>query len=208
MDLSIEEAVQRGMEKNIDIAVARITPRLSDFTILGLEANYRVNLTSAAGNTRATAFPQQITQGITTVTTTMRENWSAGIAQNLWKGGGNYTLSWTNSRFDNPSSVNIRNPQWQSGLTATLTQPLLRGFKIDTTRASLQTNRISQQNDEIGLQSTTIGTQASVRNAYWDLVYSRAGGRSGAELATISPAGSSKTTRRGSKSARWRRSTS
>ena len=81
------------MEKNIDIAVARITPRLSDFTILGLEANYRVNLTSAAGNTRATAFPQQITQGITTVTTTMRENWSAGIAQNLWKGGGNYTLS-------------------------------------------------------------------------------------------------------------------
>ena len=172
VDLSIEEAVQRGMEKNIDIAVARITPRLSDFTILGLEANYRVNLTSTAGNTRATAFPQQITQGITTVTTTMRENWSAGIAQNLWKGGGNYTLSWTNSRFDNPSSVNIRNPQWQSGLTATLSQPLLRGFKIDTTRASLQTNRISQQNDEIGLQSTTIGTQASVRNAYWDLVYS------------------------------------
>ena len=51
VDLSIEEAVSRGMEKNIDIAVARITPRLSDFTILGLESNYRVNLTSAAGNT-------------------------------------------------------------------------------------------------------------------------------------------------------------
>jgi outer membrane protein TolC len=171
VDLSITEAVQRGTEKNIDISVARITPRLTDFTILGLEANYRVNLTSSAANTRQTDLPRVTTQGISEPTTTMRENWSAGIAQNLWKGGGNYAVSWTNSRFDSPSSVNIRNPQFQSGLTANLTQPLLRGFRIDGTRAALQTNRISQQNDEIALTATTASTQASVRNAYWDLVY-------------------------------------
>jgi len=39
VDLPIEEAVQRAMDKNIDIAVARITPRLTDFSIDGLEAN-------------------------------------------------------------------------------------------------------------------------------------------------------------------------
>jgi outer membrane protein len=171
VDLSIQEAVQRGTEKNIDIAVARITPRLTDFTIMGLEANYRLNLTSAASNTRNTSLPQQVTQGITEPTTTMRENWSAGIAQNLFKGGGNYTVGWTNQRFDNPASVNLRNPQFTSSLTASLVQPLLRGLRIDATRASLQTNRITQQNDEIGLTSTTVTTQANVRNAYWDLVY-------------------------------------
>jgi outer membrane protein TolC len=171
VDLSIQEAVQRGLEKNIDIAVARITPRLTDFTILGLEANYKINLTSAAANTRTTDLPRVTTQGIAEPTTNMRENWSAGIAQNLWKGGGNYTVAWTNSRLNAQSTVNIRNPQWQSGLTANLTQPLLRGFKIDSTRAALQTNRISRQNDEIGLNSTTATTQASVRNAYWDLVF-------------------------------------
>ena len=32
VDLAIEDAVARGMDKNIDIAVARITPRLTDFT--------------------------------------------------------------------------------------------------------------------------------------------------------------------------------
>ena len=171
VDLTIQDAVQRGTEKNIDIAVARITPRLTDFTLLGLEANYRLNLTSAAGNTRQTDLPRVTTQGISEPTTSMRENWSAGIAQNLFWGGGNYAVSWTNSRFNSPSSVNIRNPQWQSGLSANLTQPLLRGFKIDSTRAALQTNRISQQNDEIALNATTVSTQASVRNAYWDLVY-------------------------------------
>jgi outer membrane protein TolC len=171
VDLSLNEAVQRATEKNIDIAVARINPQLTDFTILSLEANYRVNLTSAASNTRATDLPRVTTQGITEPTSSMREAWSAGIAQNLWRGGGNYSLSWTNSRLNAQSSVNIRNPQFQSGLTASITQPLLRGFRIDSTRASLQTNRITRQNDDISLQSTVVTTQANVRIAYWDLVF-------------------------------------
>ena len=171
VDLPIEEAVQRGRDKNIDIAVARITPRLTDFTIAGLEANYRVNLTSATSTNSNTRLPSQITQGITKPTTSTTTNWSSGVAQSLWKGGGNYAVNWTNSRLNSPSTVNTRNPQLSSGLQANLTQPLWRGFKIDSTRAALQTNRISQQNDEIQLTATTATTEANVRNAYWDLVY-------------------------------------
>lgn len=171
VDLTIQEAVQRATERNIDIGVARITPRLTDFTIVGLEANYRLNLTSGVSNNRNTQLPSRTTQGITQATTSQTSAWSAGFAQNLFKGGGNYTVNWTNSRLNSPSLVNIRNPQFSSGLTASLTQPLLRGFKIDATRAALQTNRISQQNDEINLQATVVSTQANVRNAYWDLVF-------------------------------------
>jgi outer membrane protein TolC len=171
VDLGIQEAVQRGLEKNVDIAVARITPRLTDFTIAGLEASYKLNLTSATSNNRTTRLPSQITQGITAPTTSTTTSWSSGIAQNLWKGGGNYTLNWTNSRLNSPSTVNTRNPQLNSGLQFNLTQPLLRGFRIDATRAALKTNRLSQQNDEISLTATTAATAANVRNAYWDLVY-------------------------------------
>ncbi len=171
VNLSIEEAVQRGAEKNIDIAVARITPQLTDFTIAGLEANYRLNLTSSTSNQRNTRLPNFTTQGILTPTTSTLTSWSGGIAQNLWKGGGNYALNWTNTRNDSPSLVNLRNPTLQSGLTGSLTQPLMRGFRIDATRAAIRTSRLSQQNDEIGLTATTSSTQASVRNAYWDLVF-------------------------------------
>ncbi|HMF59764.1 MAG TPA: hypothetical protein VK595_05310, partial [Vicinamibacterales bacterium] len=85
VNLTIDEAVQRGADKNIDIAVARITPQLTDFTIAGLEANYRLNLTSATSNTRNTRLPTQITQGITAPTTSTTTNWSSGIAQNLYR---------------------------------------------------------------------------------------------------------------------------
>ena len=171
VDLSIEEAVARSREKNIDIAVARITPRLTDYSIAGLEANYRFNLTSQANNARVSTLPSQTTQGITTVTTSMTQNWSGGIAKNLYRGGGNYQVNFTNARRNSPSSTNFRNPQFTSGVTFNVTQPVLRGFKIDSTRAALRTNRITQQNDEIQLQATVATTMANTRNAYWDLVF-------------------------------------
>jgi outer membrane protein len=87
-----------------------------------------------------------------------------------WHGGA-WTVGWTNSRIDSSNLFAVRNPTYNSGITATLTQPLLRGWKIDPTRAALQTNRIGQQNDEISLQATVVSTQANVRNAYWDLVF-------------------------------------
>jgi outer membrane protein len=171
VDLSLQDAVQRAADKNIDIAVARITPRLTDFTIASLDANYRPNLTSTGNSTRTVNLPRVTTQGINDPTTSTTQAWSAGLAQNLFHGGGNYSIAWTNNRLNSEATINLRNPQYQSGLTGTVVQPLLRGFRIDSTRAALQTSRISQQNDEITLQSTSIGTQANTKNAYWDLVY-------------------------------------
>ena len=170
-DLTLDDAVTRGREKNIDIAVARVTPRLSDFSIAALEANYRPSLTSSGNSSRATALPRLTTQGIAEPTTAISQAWNAGIAQNLFNWGTNYTVNFQNSRLNSPSTTNLRNPQFQSNIAFAAVQPLMRGFKIDATRASLETTRISQQNDEISLQTTVANTDASVRNAYWDLVY-------------------------------------
>ena len=173
VDLSIEEAVARAREKNIDIGVARITPRLTDFTIAGLEANYRLNLTSTTNaskvSTPATNATQGVAQGTNQVTSTVA--WNGGFTQNLYRGGGNYSLAFNNNRRAQSSANAFRNPTFNSTFTLNATQPLLRGFKIDSTRAALRTNRISQQNDEIALQSTTQTTMANTRNAYWDLVF-------------------------------------
>lgn len=171
VNISIEDAVARGRDKNIDIAVAKITPRLTDFTIAGLEANYHYNLTAATNSQKTARFPTSTIQGINTITPTYTEGWSSGLAKNMWWGGGSWQVSFTNTRTNQPASNSLRNPAYQSGLSATYVQPLLRGFKIDPTRASLTTNRISQQNDEISLTATTYTTEASVRNAYWDLVF-------------------------------------
>lgn len=173
VDLSIEEAVARAREKNIDIGVARITPRLADFSLAALEANYVVNLTSTGSGSRVNTPATNATQGVAAGTNqqTSIVAWNGGIAQNIFRGGGNYSVTWNNNRRAQSSANAFRNPTFNSNFAFNYTQPILRGFKIDSTRASLRTMRISQQNDEISLQTTTASTVASVRNAYWDLVY-------------------------------------
>lgn len=172
VDLSIEEAVARAREKNIDIAVARITPRLTDFSIAALDANYRPNVTSTVGNRSNTQAITNQTQGGTGSSQhTGTVSWQAGFAQNMKWHGGSWNVGWTNSRIDTSNIFAVRNPTYNSGLTANITQPLLRGFRTDATRTSLQTSRITQQNDELSVQSTLNTTMSNTRNAYWDLVY-------------------------------------
>ena len=171
VDLSIEEAVARAREKNIDIGVARITPRLTDFTLAGLDANYRLNLTANTNTQKQSRLPTSTIQGITTITPAYIEGWSSGFAKNMFRGGGSWQVSFANTRTNQPASNAIRNPSYTSGLSATYVQPVLRGFKTDATRTAILTNRISQQNDEISLVTTTESTAANTRNAYWDLVF-------------------------------------
>jgi outer membrane protein len=173
VDITIEDAVARGTDKNVDIAVARITPRLTDFTIAGLQANYRINLTSSTSTSRVNQPATNATQGVAAGQNQLTDTraWNSGITQNLFRTGANYSVNWTNSRREQSSANAFRNPTFNSFMSFNVTQPILRGFKIDATRAALKTNLISQQNDEISLTATTATTQANVRNAYWDLVY-------------------------------------
>lgn len=171
VDMTIEQAVQLGMKNNINIGVARLTPRLDDFSIVGLEASYHPNLTSSGSEQQATNLPRQTIQGIGAATVAGTQQWTAGLAQNIWWGGGNYTVNWTNSRLNEQASINLRNPQFQSGLTASFTQPILRGFKIDATRAAILTDRLQQDSDQVALTTATEQTEDGIRDAYWNLVF-------------------------------------
>lgn len=173
VDLTIEDAATRAREKNIDIAVARVTPRLSDFSIAALDATYAYNLTSTATGSHVESANTNATSGVAAGTNTVVNTslWNIGVAKNMYRGGGNFQVTFNNNRRSNPSANAFRNPTFNTTFGFNYVQPLLRGFKIDSTRASLLTTRLSQTNDEITLQTTIANTDANTRNAYWDLVY-------------------------------------
>ena len=63
------------------------------------------------------------------------------------------------------------NPSLTSGITAALTQPLLRGFRYDSTRAAIEQAVIGSDIADVELRQEMAVTLADVRRAYWDLVY-------------------------------------
>ena len=172
VELTSEQAVARALDKNLTLASQRITPETWDLAIAANLANYRPNLTSAFSNQSAVQLNTNLFAGGNRVTQDT-QNWSGGLAQNVWKGGGNYTVNFTNQRAASDATNSTVNPSYQSGLRAQYVQPLLKNFKIDQNRALVQSNRISQDISEIALKSTTASTVAQVRNAYWELVYAR-----------------------------------
>jgi outer membrane protein TolC len=186
VNLTEQEAVARATERNLTLISARITPQTWDYTMAATRANYQMNLTSNVSNQSQVRITTDVFSGGSRVTTDT-QSWSAGLAKNMWRGGGNYSVNWTNNRQASDSQSSTFNPSFTTGLQARFTQPLLRNFKIDATRAQILTNEINQDIAELDLSAQEVTILAQVRNAYWELVYARQAvdaARQSLELAT------------------------
>jgi len=171
-ELRLEEAVAIALEKNLDIQVARLEPQSVDFLVAGFRNTYRPMASSTIGLRDQYQLPTSSLNGGTKVNNGTR-TYNFGLAQNVNKWGGNYTVNWTNSRVETSNTFSTRNPSFTTNLVAAYTQPLLRGFRIDNTRQQLLINLINRDISEESARATITQTLANVRNAYWDLVFAQ-----------------------------------
>jgi outer membrane protein len=171
LDLTVDEAVVRALEQNLDIAVERLNPQAIDLSIAALEGVYRPVLTSTVGQNNVVALPTSQLVGGTQVRQDT-STYNAGLNQALQRTGGNVLVAWNNRRQKSTNAFNTFNPQFNSTFSLLYNQPLLRGFRIDLTRQQLAVTRINREISEIQLRAIVTNTLANVRNAYWDLVAS------------------------------------
>jgi outer membrane protein TolC len=172
LDLTVDEAVARALERNLDIAVERINPQTYDYSLAALYGTYTPVLTSTLGRNYIVQLPtSQLVGGARVENTTGTAN--VGTAWNIPFWGGALAASWNNRKQDSTNLFTTFTPQFNSTVAATFVQPLLRGFKIDQTRQQLLVTQINRDISEVQLQATIVNTLANVRNAYWDLVAAR-----------------------------------
>lgn len=171
MPLTLEDAVRRAIDNNLDITVERLNPQTFDFTLASLRANYKPVATSTFGRRDNVRPPTSLLNPGSPNVSTMTYN--SGIAQNLPWGGGNASLTFNNSKIVSPNDkLASFDPQFNSSYLFSYTQPLLRGFRIDQTRQQMQTTLINRDNADLNLKARTTNTLAAVRSAYWDYVFS------------------------------------
>jgi outer membrane protein TolC len=174
LPLSLDEAVKLALDRNLDIAVQRLNPQTFDYSLAALYSVYKPALTSQV-STQSVVNPAANTLqgvpvgqlGISQATTIG----NAGLTQNIRWGGGGYVVTLNNNKQTTNSTTSTLNPAFNTSYSAQYTQPLLRGFKIDTTRQQLVVTRLNQEISETQLQASIINTLSNVRNAYWDYVF-------------------------------------
>lgn len=169
-DLTLDDAIARALERNLDIAVERLNPQVIDLNLAQALSAYRPTFDSTLSNNSSTnPSSTQLDGGEAVVSD--RATFNTGITQAVQWGGGRYTIDFNNNRAASTNAFSSFNPSYRSSFQGSYTQPLLRGFKIDSTRQQIAVTRINRDIADIDLRQTLTNTVASVQDAYWDLVY-------------------------------------
>jgi len=170
VDLTLDEATARALERNLDIAVERLNPQTFDLNIARIRAAYRPTATSTISQLSRIQPPTSTLNGGTIVDNTT-STYNSGISQQVPWGGGAFAFQFNNNKQVTSNNLVNYNPAFNNNFAMTLTQPLLRGFLIDNNRQQLVVTALNRDASEIELRGTIATTLANVRNAYWELVF-------------------------------------
>ena len=176
-DLTLDDAVQRALERNLDIAVQRINPLVQDMQVATANAAFLPFASSGMSvNQRTSPNRSLFDGGGLRGANIINEQgvYDLGVNQRMKWGGGRYDVTWNSSRFETTSIFTTFNPSFGANMTLNYTQPLLRGFRTDPQRTELVVQRINRDISDVDLETTIVNTLTAVRQAYWELVYARA----------------------------------
>ena len=173
VSLTLEDAVKRALENNLDIAVERIGQQVFDVNMASIRSVYSPVVSSLISNQSSKNASTSTISGGQTLATITNSSFvfNGGLAQDVPWGGGSFAAALDNRRQETSNLTATVNPSSQPTWSAQYTQPLLRDFKIDATRQQLLVTRINQDISDIQLHQITMNTIANVRNAYWDYVF-------------------------------------
>jgi|SoiMethySBSTD1v2_1073268.scaffolds.fasta_scaffold06393_8 outer membrane protein len=171
--MTLDEAVKFALDRNLDIAVQRLNPEINDIAVASISSVYHPSLTSVISQSQTNDVPRNILQlnAGGTGTSTDLTTYNGGIAQSIKWGGGSLQVTLNNGRNASNSNTNLFNPAFTSTWSGIYNQPLLRNFRIDSTRQQLAVTKINRDISDIQVRATITNTLSNVRNAYWDYVF-------------------------------------
>jgi outer membrane protein len=170
-ELTLEQAIQIALEKNLNLQVAKLNPQIQDYNLQSARAAFATTLTATTTYSNATTVSTNILDGVTGTSTLAQVNqgYNAGVSQPLPWYGGTVSANFTNSR-NSSNSVNLtRNPNYTSSLRFSYLQPLLVGFQTDNPRTAIKTAQVTREVTDLQLYSTIENLKASIRTSYWAL---------------------------------------
>ena len=170
--LSIREAVSIALARNFDITIAGFDPDIAESNVtrersaFDPQAFVDTSISKSKLGSANSAF--NATGGI-------RESDSLGIAAGIRQKlitGTEYSLILRNLRESTNSPQNVFDPSYQTSLTFTIEQPLLKNFGIDINRARIKVAMATKEQTLHAYRSRVIETVDAVQQAYWNLVFS------------------------------------
>jgi outer membrane protein TolC len=168
LELSLDDAVKRALDNNLDIAVDRYNPAAGAEGVRQALGAYDPFLTGVLSTGSQQSPATNAFSGGARVTTDTKI-WNFGVTQYL-PSGGSFNLTFNSNKSDTNSVFTTFNPAYTSFFSLNLTQPLLRNFKLDSSREQIRVAKKNRAISDVQFRQTVINTVASTKQGYYDLI--------------------------------------
>jgi len=173
-DLSLGEALSEALANNPDIAVAKTTVEQAGFGISGALGAFEPQLTLQSSLVHQVMPIASVIGGSASGAVTSSDLLVgprlSGLAPRF---GTSYQASLTTRRQTTDNVFTQLNPQYPSALAFAVTQPLLRGRKVDQARRQVEVARRNEQLTEAQFEQRVMDVAVQVEQSYWDLAFAR-----------------------------------
>lgn len=173
LTLSLSDAVKRALQNNNDIEVARHDVRYAETQLRSLEGIFDPIFSITPQIDRRIIPVQNVFAGGGTSGQVANTVYSLnpGVNKQFSTGGGNYQVTFSNSKTVTSATNSTLNPYYSSNLSLSFTQPLLRNRSIDNNRRQIRIQKKRLEQSDADFRRRTIDIISQVQGAYWDLVF-------------------------------------
>lgn len=168
--LTLREALELALNNNKDIEVARKNTQIAEFDLKAADGFYEPRFSGTSFYERANTpnisfFSTQDSITQDSINANLR------LEGSVRKFGGTYRAEFNNSRVGTNNTFSILSPQYQSNLTFSYNQPLLRGRAFDQPRRQIEIAKKNLSLNDAQFRQRTIEVITNVQRAYWDLTF-------------------------------------
>jgi outer membrane protein len=171
--LSLNDAIKRALANNNDIEVARDDVRFAETQLRSLEGVYDPIFSITPQYDKRITPQTSIFSGATSSGTTSQTVYtlSPTISKAFSYGGGQYALSFANTKTITNATSSTLNPIFASNLSLSFSQPLWRNRSIDNNRRQIRVQKKRLAQSDADFRQRTIDVISQVQSAYWDLAF-------------------------------------
>ena len=172
--ISLQDCLQDALAKNLDLRIARYTPRQAQLDLTAAYAGYdpTFSISGQHAYSRTSGLRNPTNNAPIPASHTDTDSLNSSKLTGLLPWGTTYDLEGNLAETYGQSGSGPTDKS--SGLASlTLTQPLLKNFWIDNTRLVIRVNKNKLRQSELGLKQALMSTATTVETTYYDLIAAR-----------------------------------
>ncbi|MBI2504119.1 MAG: TolC family protein, partial [Candidatus Latescibacteria bacterium] len=170
LHLSLEEAVDIALEKNLGLRSTRLGVQIQEQGVAVETARFgrSLDLSLFRQSNRSPSFSSL--EEVETLSSTILST-ELGVTQQL-RTGGQLGLRFSNNRNASNAAYNLIDPIYSSGLNLNFTQPLLQG-RGRISRIGVDLAQVGVEQSQVETERRARTLRAEVGQSYWNLLFAR-----------------------------------